>query len=151
VIHVSQFSSPGQMLHALTLPILTLTASMLAHMSRMTRAAILNVLRSAYVEMAILKGLTKERIIFRHALPNALGPIINVIALNLGYLVSGVVVVETVFAYPGLGRMMVDSVTNRDVPMVQAVAMIFCATYVGINLVADLLVMATNPRLRSKK
>lgn len=150
-IYAPQFASFGQMLHALALPILTLTAAMLAHMSRMTRATILEVLRSTYVEMAILKGVTKGRIILRHALPNAVGPIINVIALNLGYLVSGVVIVEVVFSYPGLGRMMVDSVANRDVPIVQAVGMIFCAVYIGVNLMADLLVLLTNPRLRSKK
>ncbi len=151
VIYVSEFKSAGQMVHALVLPILTLTAATLAHMCRMTRTAILDVLRSGYVEMALLKGASKRRIILRHALPNALGPIINVIAVNLGYLVSGVVVVEAVFAFPGLGRMMVDSVTNRDIPMVQAVVMIFCVVYIGVNIVADLLVLLTNPRLRMKK
>lgn len=148
IVYTSNFASFGEMLRGLALPILTLTAAMLAHMSRMTRAAILNVLRSPYVEMAILKGATRRRIILRHALPNAVGPIINVIAMNLGYLVSGVVVVETIFSFPGLGRMMVDSVANRDVPLVQAVAMVFCLVYVNVNLMADLLVILTNPRHR---
>ena len=101
--------------------------------------------------MAVLKGVPKGRIILQHALPNALGPIVNVIALCLGYLVSGVVVVEAVFAYPGLGRLILDSVGFRDMPMVQAIAMIFCTFYICINLLADLIALVTNPRLREKK
>jgi len=139
------------MIRNMTLPVLTLTAAMMAHMTRMTRSAILDVLKSGYIEIAILKGVPKARIILRHAFPNSFGPVINVIAANLGYLVSGVVVVEAIFAFPGLGRMMVDSVANRDVPVVQAVALIFCTTYVGINLLADTVVILTNPRLRHKK
>jgi peptide/nickel transport system permease protein len=117
----------------------------------MTRAAILDVLRSPYVEMAVLKGVPKRRIILRHALPNALGPILNVVALVLGYLVSGVVIVEAVFAYPGLGRLLLDSVGYRDIPMIQAIAMIFCAFYIGVNLLADLLVVLTDPRLQEAR
>ena len=135
-------------LRSLALPIATLTLAVLAHMARMTRTAILNVLSSSYIEQAILKGASRTRIILRHALPNALGPIINVIALNLAYLVSGVVVVETIFNYPGLGKVMVEGVLNRDIPLVQAVGMIFCATYVGLNLTADVLAILANPRLR---
>ena len=105
-------------------------------------------LSSPYIEQAILKGASRTRIILRHALPNALGPIINVIALNLAYLVSGVVVVETIFNYPGLGKVMVEGVLNRDIPLVQAVGMVFCATYVGLNLTADVLAILANPRLR---
>ena len=116
-------------------------------MTRMTRAAIMDVLRAPYVEMAVLKGVPKSRIIVLHALPNALGPIVNVIALVLGYLVSGVVVVEAIFAYPGMGRLLLDSVGMRDFPMVQALAMIFCGFYIGINLIADILALITNPRL----
>ena len=130
---------------------LTLTLAVLAHMIRMTRGTIMDVLRSAYVEMAILKGVPRRRIIWRHALPNAVGPIINVIALNIGYLVSGVVVVEAVFAYPGLGRLIIDAVSFRDLPLVQGVTMIFCAFYIGINLTADVLVIMTNPKLRTKQ
>ena len=99
-------------------------------MMRMTRAAIINLLASPYIEMARLKGLRPRRVIVRHALPNALAPIINVVALNLAYLIIGVVVVEVVFVYPGLGQLMVDSVAKRDVPVVQAAALIFAATYV---------------------
>jgi peptide/nickel transport system permease protein len=151
VSSVSEFTSTLQNLRSLVLPIMTLTLAVLAHMTRMTRAAILDVMRSPYAEMAILKGVPQKRIILRHALPNALGPIINVIALNLGYLVSGVVVVEAVFAYPGLGRLIIDAVSFRDIPLVQAATMIFCIFYIGVNLLADLLVLITNPRLRKKR
>lgn len=135
-------------LEALALPIATLTFSVVAHMTRMTRVAVLNVLSSSYIEQAVLKGASRLRIILLHALPNALAPIVNVIALNLAYLVSGVIVVETVFNYPGLANLMVEGVAYRDFPIVQAVGMIFCATYVGLNLLADILVIVTNPRLR---
>lgn len=148
VISASHMLDPGKLFRALTLPVLTLTAAMLAHMSRMTNAAILDILRSPYIEMALLRGVPKWRIIIRHALPCATGPIINVVAVNLGYLVSGVVIVESVFAYPGLGRMMVESVASRDVTLVQAVAMVFCVFYVGLNLLSDVLVILLNPKLR---
>jgi peptide/nickel transport system permease protein len=151
IVYSSQFTSFWQTMRALTLPVTTLTIAILAHMVRMTRAAILDVLRSAYVEMALLKGVPKGRIILRHALPNALSPVINVVAINLGYLVSGVVLVEAIFSFPGLGRLLTDSVANRDIPLVQAVAMVFCVVYVLLNLIADILVMVTNPRLRAKK
>ncbi len=135
-------------LHTITLPCVTLTLVVLAHMMRMTRAAIINVLDLPFIEMARLKGISKWRIIFNHALPNALAPIINVIALNLAYLVVGVVVVEVVFVYPGLGQLLVDSVSKRDLPVVQASGLIFAVTYVGLNLTADVLAMMSNPRLR---
>ena len=135
-------------LEALALPIATLTFAVVAHMTRMTRVAVLNVLSASYIEQAVLKGASRLRIILRHALPNALGPIVNVTALNLAYLVSGVIVVETVFNYPGLANLMVEGVAYRDFPIVQAVGMIFCATYVGLNLLADILAIVTNPRLR---
>ncbi len=133
------------------LPMVTLVLSLLAHVIRMTRAAVLDVLKQAYVEMAILKGASKSRIIIKHAIPNALGPIVNVIALNLGYLISGVVVVEVIFTYPGLGRLMVDSVVFRDVPQIQIVAMVFCAFYVALNILADIGAIMANPRLRYAK
>jgi peptide/nickel transport system permease protein len=129
------------------LPALTLTLVVIAHMMRMTRAAIINLLASAYIEMAYLKGLSQRVVILRHALPNALAPIINVVALNLAYLITGVVVIEAVFAYPGLGHLMVDSVSKRDIPVVQAVCLIFAVVYVLMNLVADILSMLSNPRL----
>jgi len=129
------------------LPALTLTLVVLAHMLRMTRAAIINLLSSPYIEMAHLKGTQPFRVIVRHALPNAWGPIVNVIALNLAYLVVGVVVVEVVFVYPGLGQLLVDSVSKRDLPVVQACAMIFAAVYILLNLVADIVAIVSNPRL----
>ena len=129
------------------LPALTLTLVVVAHMMRMTRAAIINLLASPYIEMANLKGISRSRIITHHALPNALSPIINVIVLNLAFLVVGVVVVEVVFVYPGLGQLMVDSVSKRDIPVVQACSLIFAATYILLNLTADILSILSNPRL----
>jgi peptide/nickel transport system permease protein len=129
------------------LPALTLTLVVVAHMMRMTRAAIINLLASPYIEMANLKGIKRSRIITHHALPNALSPIINVIVLNLAFLVVGVVVVEVVFVYPGLGQLMVDSVSKRDIPVVQACSLIFAATYILLNLTADILSILSNPRL----
>lgn len=129
------------------LPALTLTLVIVAHMMRMTRAAIINLMASPYIEMADLKGLSKSQIILHHALPNAWAPIVNVIAFNLAYLVVGVVVVEVVFVYPGVGQLMVDAVTTRDIPVVQGCAMIFAATYILLNLLADIISIITNPRL----
>lgn len=130
-----------------TLPALTLTLVVVAHMMRMTRASIINLLASAYIEMAHLKGLKPWRIIIRHALPNALAPIINVIIINLAYLIVGVVIVEVVFVYPGLGQLLVDSVSKRDLPVVQGASLLFAMTYVLLNLTADVLSILTNPRL----
>jgi peptide/nickel transport system permease protein len=115
---------------------------------RQTRAAIINVLSSAYIEMAELKGIRRLRIIILHAFPNSLSPVINVIALNLAYLVVGVVIVEVVFVYPGLGQLLVDSVAKRDIPVVQASGLIFASAYIFLNLMADVLSMLVNPRLR---
>ena len=129
------------------LPALTLTLVIVAHMMRMTRAAIINLLASPYIEMARLKGVSKSNVIIKHALPNAWAPIVNVIAFNLAYLVVGVVVVEVVFVYPGVGQLMVDAVTTRDIPVVQACALIFAATYILLNLFADIVSIVTNPRL----
>ncbi|MEM7686599.1 MAG: ABC transporter permease [Paracoccaceae bacterium] len=133
------------------LPAMTLTLVVTAHMMRMTRAAIINLLASPYIEMARLKGLSPARIIVVHALPNALAPIINVIALNLAYLITGVVVVEVVFVYPGVGQLFVDSVRLRDIPIVQACCLIFAAAYILLNLTADVLSILSNPRLRHPK
>jgi peptide/nickel transport system permease protein len=141
----------GEKLAAISLPVATLAMVVTAHMMRMTRAAIVNVMASPYVEMAELKGLSRTRITVRHALPNALSPIINVVVLNLAYLVVGVVVVEVVFVYPGMGQLMVDAVAKRDVPVVQACGMIFAATYILLNLTADVLAILANPRLRHPK
>jgi peptide/nickel transport system permease protein len=140
-----------QLMRALAMPLITLVIVVSAQMIRMTRAGILNVMSSPYIEMAILKGVPRKRIILRHAFFNAIGPIVNVIALNLAYLVSGVVIVETIFAYPGLAKLMIDGVQTRDLPLVQACAMIFCATYVVLIIAADVASILSNPRLRNPK
>lgn len=139
--------SLGDRLYRAALPVLTLTLVILAHMMRMTRASIIGLLASPYIEMAELKGVPRSKIIVKHALPNAWAPIVNVIALNLAYLVVGVVVVEVVFVYPGVGQAMVDAVRSRDIPVVQACALIFAATYILLNLTADIIAIVSNPRL----
>lgn len=141
----------GETLEALILPAITLTLVVLAHMMRMTRAAVISVMNSPYIEMAHLKGIKNWRVVVQHALPNSLSPIINVVVVNLAYLVVGVVVVEVVFTYPGMGQYMVDAVSKRDVPIVQACGLIFAMTYVGLNLTADILSILANPRLRHPK
>lgn len=133
------------------LPALTLTFVITAHMMRMTRASIINLLALPYIEMARLKGAAPRRVILRHALPNAIAPIVNVVALNLGYLITGVVIVEVVFVYPGLGQLLVDSVTRRDLPVVQAACLIFAGTFILLNLVADVIAIVSNPRLLHPK
>jgi peptide/nickel transport system permease protein len=141
----------GEVLERSVLPVATLSLVVIAQMMRMTRASLINLLASPYIEMARLKGISQSRIIFRHALPNALAPIVNVVALNLAYLVVGVVVVEVVFVYPGLGQLLVDSVAKRDIPVVQACSLIFAATYILLNTSADVLSIASNPRLMHPK
>ncbi|MDG1181167.1 MAG: ABC transporter permease [Tateyamaria sp.] len=147
--------SPGMpllaQLHAISLPVAVLTLVVLAHMMRMTRAAILNVMQSAYIETAELKGLTAFTVIRKHAFPNAIAPIVNVVMINLAYLVVGVVVVEVVFAYPGMGQYLVDAVVKRDVPVVLACGVIFAAVYIILNIVADVVSILANPRLRHPK
>jgi peptide/nickel transport system permease protein len=140
-----------QHLYKGALPALTLTLVIIAHMMRMTRASIISLLSSPYIEMAKLKGLTAKQVILRHALPNAWAPIATVVAFNLAYLVVGVVVVEVVFTYPGIGQLMVDSVGTRDMPVAQACALIFAATYILLNLSADIIAIVTNPRLLHPK
>ncbi len=150
MVRISPVSTFADKIYMAFLPALTLTLVVTAHMMRMTRAAIINLMAQPYIEMARLKGLSPLRIVLRHALPNALAPIINVVALNLAYLITGVVVVEVVFVYPGLGQLMVDSVAKRDIAVVQAIALIFASAYVLLNLTADVLATLTNPRLMSK-
>ena len=133
------------------LPALTLTLVIVAHMMRMTRAAIINLLASPYIQMARLSGASQTEIIIKHALPNAWAPIATVIAFNLAYLVVGVVVVEVVFVYPGVGQLMVDAVATRDIPVVQGCALIFAITYILLNLLADIIGIITNPRLLHPK
>ena len=151
ISYVSEYQSFTQTLRALALPIMTLMTGTMAHMTRMTRTVVLNIVSSPYIEMALLKGASRKRIILCHALPNALSPIFNLVALNLAWLVSGVVIVETVFAYPGIAKLMVDAVSSRDIPLVQALGMIFCGTYVILNLLADVFSIIANPRLRLPK
>jgi peptide/nickel transport system permease protein len=134
-----------------TLPAITLTLLVTAHMLRMTRSSVLAVMSTPYIEMAFLKGARRQRVITRHALPNAAAPIITVIALNLAYLVVGVVVIEAVFVYPGLGQLMVDAVSKRDVPVIQACGLVFATVFVLLNTLADILVILVNPRLRHKR
>ena len=134
----------GDLMYRTFLPALT-------HMMRMTRAAIINLLASPYIEMANLKGAPPWKVIVHHALPNAWAPIINVVALNLAYLITGVVLVEVVFVYPGIGQLLVDAVSKRDFPVVQACCLIFAATFILLNLAADVGAILTNPRLRHPK
>ncbi len=140
-----------ELLERTFLPALTMVLVVVAHMMRMTRAAIINLLASPYIEMARLKGAPAWKVIVRHALPNAWAPIINVVALNLAYLITGVVLVEVVFVYPGIGQLLVDAVTKRDFPVVQACCLIFAATFILLNLAADIGAILTNPRLRHPK
>ena len=149
--YISGQESGMKLLRALAMPTLTLVIVASSQIMRMTRATVLNVMSAPYIEMAILKGVRRKRIILRHALFNAVGPIVNVIALNLAYLVSGVVVVETIFSYPGLAKLMVEAVRTRDLPLVQACAMIFCATYIVLIFIADMASILSNPRLRHPK
>ena len=151
ISNISEGTPFWQKIYAIMLPVITLTLVVVAHMMRMTRAAIINLLMSPYIEMAHLKGIRRARVIVHHALPNALSPIINVIVLNLAYLVVGVVIVEVIFVYPGLGQLLVDSVSKRDLPVVQASGLIFASTYVLLNLTADVLAIISNPKLRHPK
>jgi peptide/nickel transport system permease protein len=151
VAMINDSMSLGEKLSAIALPVAVLVLVVLAHMMRMTRAAILNVMQSAYIETAELKGLSGFNVIFRHAFPNAISPIVNVVMLNLAYLVVGVVVVEVVFVYPGMGQYLVDHVSKRDVPVVQACGLVFAAVYIGLNMVADIVAILSNPRLRHPK
>ena len=141
----------GMRLYVAFLPALTLTLVVMAHMLRMTRNSVLSIMSTPYIEMAFLKGMTRTRVVAWHALPNALGPIVSVVALNLAYLVVGVVVVENVFVYPGVGQYMVDAVAKRDVPVIQACGLVFAAVFVTLNTVADVLAILVNPRLRRRR
>ncbi len=138
-------------LQAILSPVIVLVLVVLAHMMRMTRAAILNVMQSAYIETAELKGLSPMAIVARHAFPNAIAPVVNVVMLNLAYLVVGVVVVEVVFVYPGMGQYLIDHVSKRDLPVVQACGLVFAAIYIALNIAADVMSILANPRLRHPK
>jgi peptide/nickel transport system permease protein len=133
------------------MPSIVLSFSAIPSLMRLTRSGMIEALASDYIRTARAKGLGRSRVVLRHAVPNALAPIINVVALNLAYLITGVVVVEVVFVYPGLGQLMIDAVTNRDIPVVQAITLIFASAYVLLNLIADVLSTITNPRLMHRK
>ena len=130
------------------LPAVALTCLVTAHMMRMTRNSVLSIMSTPYIEMAFLKGMTRGRVVARHALPNAASPIISVVALNVAYLVVGVVVVEKVFTYPGIGQYMLDAVTKRDIPVIEACGILFAVIFIILNTVADILAIVLNPRLR---
>jgi peptide/nickel transport system permease protein len=138
-------------IYVVAMPAVCLTLLVTAHMLRMTRSSVLAIMSQPYIEMAFLKGLSRARVIFVHALPNAAGPIITVVALNLAYLIVGVVVIESVFVYPGIGQFMVDGVSKRDLPVVQACGLVFAAAFVILNTVADVLSILVNPRLRKPR
>jgi peptide/nickel transport system permease protein len=146
---VDESSSFTEYLSAMTLPAVTLAVVMAVYAVRMLRDNLIEVLDSDYVRMAELKGLSRARVLLRHALPNALVPTLNVTALNLAYLVGGVVVVEKVFSYPGFGTLLVDSLQLRDLPVIEATVMIAALVYVAANLVADIAAILLNPRLRT--
>ncbi len=138
----------AQMFKYFTMPVLSLCCVIVAQMLRMTRAAVIDQLRAPYVEMLVLKGASPARIVVAHALPNAVGPIANAVALSLSYLLGGVIIIETIFNYPGIAKLMVEGVTQRDMPLVQTCAMIFCAAYLLLVLFADMCGILANPRLR---
>ncbi len=140
-----------QLIAHFALPIATLCFVIASQLIRMSRAAVLNVMSSPYIEMAILKGVPRKRIILRHALFNAIGPIVNVVALNLAYLVTGVIVIEIYFGYQGLASLIVQGVQTRDFVLIQGLGMIFCGTYVVLMLAADIAAIVSNPRLRHPK
>lgn len=145
---LGRIASWTDLFRAFALPVLTLTAVIVAQMARMTRAALVDVLSSSYVEMARLKGAGPMRIVVMHALPNAIGPIANAIAFSLSFLLGGVIIVETIFNYPGIAKLMVDGVATRDLPLVQACAMLFCGAYLILVTLADIAAILANPRLR---
>jgi len=148
--YVPETPGIGPFVRAYAMPVLTLSFVIIAQMARMTRAAVVDQVSQPYVEMAILKGASPARIVLRHALPNAAGPIVNAVALSLSYLLGGAIIVETIFNYPGIASLMVDAVTNRDMPLLQACAMIFCCAYLILVLLADVFAIVSSPKLRRR-
>lgn len=148
--YVSDIESLGQLLRAFAMPVLSLCCVIIAQMMRMTRAAVIDQLDEPYIEMVRLKGASPMRVVLAHALPNTFGPIANAVALSLSYLLGGVIIVETIFNYPGIAKLMVDGVSQRDMPLVQTCAMIFCAGYLILVTLADLCGILANPRLRHR-
>ncbi|MDC0988303.1 ABC transporter permease [Candidatus Pelagibacter sp.] len=149
IVIVSTDATFLELLPNIILPVIAIAMIMTAHMARMVRSSVIQVMASDYVQMAILKGVPYWKMVFKHVLPNALLPAINVVALTIAWLLGGVVVTEVVFNYPGLGRLVIESISNRDLPVVQALAIILASIYVTINLIADLMTLMLNPRLKS--
>ena len=149
IVIVPTGASVSELLPNIILPVIAISMIMTAHMARMVRSSVIQVMASDYVQMAILKGVPYWKMVFKHVLPNALLPAINVVALTIAWLLGGVVVTEVVFNYPGVGRLVIESISNRDLPVVQALAIILASIYVIINLIADLLTLMLNPRLKS--
>jgi peptide/nickel transport system permease protein len=138
-------------LMAMGLPVATLALEVMTYVARMTRTAVISVLSAPYIEMATLRGVGRRRLVLAHALPNAAAPIVQVLGFNLAYIVVGVVIVETVFVYPGIGQYLVDAVANRDTTVVQASGLIFGAAYIGINALTDIACVLMTPRLRAER
>ena len=147
--YANEVTSLWQLLKTFAMPVITLTFVIAAQMIRMSRAAVIETLNTPYCEMALLKGASRRRTVLIHALPNALGPIANAVALSLSYLLGGVIIVETIFNYPGIAKLMVDAVATRDLPLVQSCAMIFCFGYLMLIMLADIISILSNPRLRT--
>lgn len=145
---VNEVHSIYDLLRMYAMPVVTLTFVVSAQIIRMTRAAVIETLSTPYVEMALLKGASRSRIVLRHALPNSLGPIVNALALSLSYLIGGVIIIETIFNYPGIAKLMVDAVATRDLPLIQTCALIFCLGYLFLITIADIIAILSNPRLR---
>lgn len=146
--HLSDVTSLGELMRVYAMPVMTLCCVLVAMMARMTRAAVIDQLNAPYIEMAVLKGARPVRVVLTHALPNAIGPIANAVALSLSYLLGGVIIVESIFNYPGIATLMVDAVATRDMPLVQACAMLFCLGYLILVTLADICAIVSNPRLR---
>ena len=138
-----------ELLPNIILPIITLTLVMMAHILRLVRTSMIDVMISDYVQMARLKGVPYMRVVFYHALPNAMLPTINIVALTIAWLLGGVLIIEFVFNYPGIGRLMITGIYDRDLLLVQGIAIVLAAMYVFVNLIADLLTLVLNPRLRT--
>jgi peptide/nickel transport system permease protein len=136
---------------AFALPVITLALTVIPYVLRMMRANTISVTEEPYVRAAMLKGVRNSRLSVRHVMPNALVPVVNVLALNLAYLMAGVVVVETVFAFPGAGQLLVNSIESKDAPTVQAIVLLIGGFFVACNLVADVALIVLNPRLRTER
>lgn len=149
IVLTSAAAPAAEFFPEIILPVMVLAMVMTAHIMRMVRSSVIEAMASDYAQMATLKGVPYWQVVFRHVLPNALLPAINIVALTIAWLLGGVVVIEVVFNYPGLGRMMIDAISDRDLPVVQAIALIVATVYVGVNLSADLLTLLANPRLRT--